>query len=247
MNDPTYPESGDSAIPSSTPTPASPSPASSLNPSAPAPDSSAPAPESSAPATDSPAPAPASAAEASPQDVIEELHRTGPAFGVGSIITHPSFGRGRIQGYEGRAYIILFKGGDLRTVSFDYAGMKAEEREGDPELDLIKEAVRDVLSDYGWIDSGIELGARWQGGAVVLEPGKTGTQAKEIPMDVFFKKIIGIREKLRVLEQKINNHKKLDEEDKVELQGYITRSYGSLTTFNSLFADKSSYFKGSGK
>ena len=190
----------------------------------------------------------ADATPAAADDAIEaELHSSGPAFGVGSVIVHPSFGRGRIQGYDGRAYVILFKGGDLRTVSFDFAGMKAEERLGDPSMDLIKQAVQEVLTDYGWIDSGIELGSRWQGGAVVLEPGKTGTQAKEIPMDVFFKKIIGIREKLRVLEQKINNHKSLSEEEKVDLEGYITRCYGSLTTFNSLFADKSSYFKGSGK
>jgi len=212
------------------------------------------APPSPAPVDPAPAepsatgsPAPSEPAASAPVVEKEELHSGGPAFGVGSIILHPTFGRGRIQGYDGRAYIILFKGGDLRTVSFDFAGMKAEERLGDPKLDLIKQAVSEVLSDYGWIDSGIELGTRWQGGAVVLEPGKTGTQAKEIPMDVFFKKIIGIREKLRVLEQKINNHKSLSEEEKVELEGYITRCYGSLTTFNSLFADKSSYFKGSGK
>jgi superoxide dismutase len=79
-----------------------------------------------------------------------------------------------------------------------------------------------------------------------MTPGKEDTQAKEIPIEVFIKKIIGVREKLRVLEQKINNHPNLDAADKLELQGYITRSYGSLTTFNALFADKVSHFVGSG-
>ena len=87
---------------------------------------------------------------------------------------------------------------------------------------------------------------RWLGGTVTLTPGKEGVQSREIPIETFIKKIIGIREKLRVLEQKINNHPKLDSADKLELQAYLTRSYGSLTTFNALFADKASHFVGSG-
>ena len=170
-----------------------------------------------------------------------------PQFGVGSRVVHPSFGVGRVQSYEGNSYVILFRGGDIKLVSFAFQGMHLEEASGDPELDRIRVVMEEVLSDYGWIDAGIELGARWQGGQVVLEPGKSDTQAKEIPMEMFFKKIIGIREKLRVLEQKINNHKSLDEAEKLELEGYITRCYGSLTTFNVLFANKELGFKGSGK
>jgi hypothetical protein len=79
-----------------------------------------------------------------------------------------------------------------------------------------------------------------------LIPGKEDTQPKEIPIEAFIKKIIGVREKLRVLEQKINNHPNLDAADKLALQSYPTRSYGSLTTFNALFADKVSHFVGSG-
>jgi len=79
-----------------------------------------------------------------------------------------------------------------------------------------------------------------------LLPGNDEVQEKEIPIEAFFKKIIGVREKLRVLEQKINNNKNLSGEEKLELQGYITRCYGSLTTFNVLFASRDSQFKGSG-
>ena len=192
-----------------------------------------------------PTPEPEAEAPAAPDEGAHEPPR--PAYGIGSIVRHPTYGRGRVQAYDGNAYVILFKGGELRIVSFGFAGLDLEEREGDPELDRLKEAVREVLSDYGWLDSSIELGGRWQGGAVILEPGRSGTQAKEIPMDAFFKKLIGVREKLRVLEQKINNHPSLNEEEKLELDAYITRCYGSLTTFNALFDNKASHFVGTGK
>jgi hypothetical protein len=91
----------------------------------------------------------------------------------------------------------------------------------------------------------IEIAPRWHGGTVTLKPGND-TQPKDIPIDVFFKKIIGIRESLRVLEQKINSHPQLSAEDKINLQAYITKSYGSLTTFNILFKDGKDKFVGSG-
>ncbi len=91
----------------------------------------------------------------------------------------------------------------------------------------------------------IEIAPRWQGGTVTLKPGND-TQSKDIPIDVFFKKIIGIRESLRVLEQKLNSHPQLSAEDKINLQAYITKSYGSLTSFNILFKDGKDRFVGSG-
>jgi hypothetical protein len=170
-----------------------------------------------------------------------------PKFGVGSIVRHVSFGAGRVVGYENDCHVVLFKGGEVKKVAYDFEGMTAEETVGDPETDRIKQAVREVLGDYGWIDTNIELGKRWIGGTIKLIPGQADTQPKDIPLEAFFKKIIGVREKLRVLEQKINNHPALTDEDKLELEGYITRSYGSLTSFNVLFASKESYFKGQGK
>lgn len=170
-----------------------------------------------------------------------------PRFGIGSIVNHVKFGRGRVLGYEGETYIVTFKGGDTALVAFSFEGMKEEERHGDPELDRVRQAVREVLGDFGWLEADLEMGARWKGGIVKLIPGRDGTQEKEIPVEQFFSKIIGIREKLRVLEQKINNHKSLAEAEKLELEGYITRCYGSLTTFNALFADKKSHFVGQKK
>lgn len=168
-----------------------------------------------------------------------------PSFAVGTMIQHAHLGAGRIVGYEGGFYIIHFKG-DVRNVPFSYQEIKALETSEDPQLKQIKLAVQEVLGDYGWADTNLEVGKRWIGGTLKMIPGREDTQAKEIPIEAFIKKIIGVREKLRVLEQKINNHPNLDSADKLELQGYITRSYGSLTTFNALFADKTSHFVGSG-
>jgi hypothetical protein len=88
------------------------------------------------------------------------------------------------------------------------------------------------------------IGDRWAGGQLVLRPGKAGTQEKVVPIEGFFRKIIAVRERLRVLEQRINNHPKLADSDRLELQEYVTRAYGSLTTFNVLFADPEDRFVG---
>jgi hypothetical protein len=90
-----------------------------------------------------------------------------------------------------------------------------------------------------------QLGGRWHGGRVMLHPADASLQAKEIPLDVFFHKVVMLRNNLRVLEQKINSHEKLSDAEKVEFQQYVTRSYGSLTTFNVLFKNKADQFRGS--
>jgi hypothetical protein len=112
----------------------------------------------------------------------------------------------------------------------------------DEDLRKIVQAVRAVFNAEQSVSG--TIGDRWAGGQLVLKPGKSGTQEKTVPIEVFFRKIIGVRERLRVLEQRINNHPKLSDDDRLQLQDYITRIYGTLTTFNVLFADPEDRFVG---
>ncbi|MDH3200531.1 MAG: hypothetical protein OEM15_06525 [Myxococcales bacterium] len=112
--------------------------------------------------------------------------------------------------------------------------------------DTFRQVLREVLFDELGVRD-VDMGDRWNGGELVLIPGREGTQEKRMPLDVFFKKIVMVRDKLRVLEQKINGHKGLSDDEKVQLQQYITGCYGSLTTFNVLFRSKEDQFTGQKK
>jgi len=112
--------------------------------------------------------------------------------------------------------------------------------------ETFRQVLREVLLDELGVRD-VELGDRWNDGELVLVPGKEETQEKRIPLDVFFKKIVMVRDKLRVLEQKVNGNKNLSDEDKVQLQQYITGCYGSLTSFNILFKHKEDQFAGQKK
>jgi hypothetical protein len=103
------------------------------------------------------------------------------------------------------------------------------------------QAIREALQDH---DAHVQLAPKWEGGTVVLKPGDPGTQPKEIPLDSLLHKIVLIRDRLRVLEQKINAHEKLTDAEKVDMQQYVTRCYGSLTTFNVLFREERDRFVG---
>ena len=116
----------------------------------------------------------------------------------------------------------------------------------DMDADEFRRVLRQVLAEELGISTPA-IGGRWSGGELVLRPGKEGTAEKRVPLEMFFKKIVMIRDKLRVLEAKLNAHDGLSVEDKVQLQAYITGCYGSLTTFNILFADKSDQFAGASK
>src|SRR5262245_57883454 len=94
-----------------------------------------------------------------------------PRFGIGSIVRHLQFGVGRIVCDEPGHYVIVFKGGDTRRVAFSYDVLEIEEHKGDPDADRVRQAVRDILGDHGWIDVDLELAPRWTGGVMRLQPG----------------------------------------------------------------------------
>jgi hypothetical protein len=103
------------------------------------------------------------------------------------------------------------------------------------------QAIRDVLREDG---EPVALAPKWEGGTLILKPRDPQLQPKEIPLDHLLHKIVMIRDRLRVLEQRINTNEKLTDAEKVDIQAYVTRCYGSLTTFNVLFRDERDRFVG---
>jgi len=166
---------------------------------------------------------------------------------LGSKINHPSFGEGVIFGMDDTKYKIYFKEIGEKELSKTYDGyeiIEAASLNNQPAIEIedIITAVENVFEQYIDDPDPIDMAEKWDDGIMMLKPGNEDLQPKEIPLVTFFKKITSVREKLRVLEQNINNHSKLDEGDKIHLQQYISRAYGSLTTFNVLFKHKGDQF-----
>jgi len=111
----------------------------------------------------------------------------------------------------------------------------------------IEQALHNILDQRLHDTQIVPIAPRWKNGTMVLKPGDPSLQSKEVPIDTFFHKIIMVRDRLRVMEQKINAHKVMSDDEKIELQQYITAIYGSLTTFNVLFKETHHQFKGSSK
>jgi hypothetical protein len=166
---------------------------------------------------------------------------------AGAIVEHEKYGRGKVVAVHAHAYEIDFgKRGtyEIALSSEDLLTVIDEQPPGNMDMNELEKTLIKVLDAYSDISKPIELGGRWEGGTLVLKPANPGQKPKEIPIETFFHKIVMVRDRLRVLEQNINSHSKLTDEDKVNLQQYITRIYGSLTTFNVLFQDEEDHFVG---
>ncbi|MEO6760308.1 MAG: hypothetical protein ABIO24_12695 [Saprospiraceae bacterium] len=171
--------------------------------------------------------------------------------GIGSRVKHPAFGDGVIVRLHVAAYEVCFMQFGLKMVGKEYSTWQIVERIPTEESVSFTEAEESLVRILrAWAGVSLEkvpLGDRWNKGTIILQPGDTATSKKEMPIETFFHKIVMMRDRLRVLEQAVNAHKKLDDEDKVNLQQYITRCYGSMTSFNLLFKNKEDYFVGEGK
>jgi hypothetical protein len=168
--------------------------------------------------------------------------------GIGTRLQHIQYGPGVIVGVRLATYLISFITYGIKEI--DKTDNKLEEiipENVTVELETTSDVEKSLLKILRlWADVSeiVPLGDRWRGGMMLLQPADKTQKPKEIPIDVFFHKIVMLRDRLRVMEQQINAHKKLNDEDKVNLQQYLTRIYGSLTTFNILFKNKEHVFVG---
>jgi hypothetical protein len=171
--------------------------------------------------------------------------------GIGSRINHSDFGKGVVTNVTSKHYWVTFIENGLETIDLESEFEVIEAADDDVDTVSfyeVEQTLKSILKKWSDVSEVIHIADKWKGGKLILEPGDTNLQSKEIPIDGFFHKITMVRDRLRVMEQKINASNNLDEQEKIDLQQYITRSYGSLTTFNVMFKNKSQQFIGqSGK
>lgn len=168
--------------------------------------------------------------------------------GIGTRLQHNQLGQGVIVGIRYATYLISFINHGIKEIDKNDTQLDeiipenvTEEIETHSE---VEKSLLKILRLWGGVTEKVHLGDRWVKGTMLLQPADKTQKAKEIPIEDFFHKIVMLRDRLRVLEQQINSNKKLTDEEKVNIQQYITRCYGSLTTFNILFKNKEDWFVG---
>ncbi|WP_207428838.1 hypothetical protein [Pedobacter sp. SYSU D00535] len=166
--------------------------------------------------------------------------------GIGSRVQHEKYGKGVVINVRSNAYLVTFIDTGYKEVPLTEPLEILDEMA--PDTDMIsswevEQTLKKLLQRWSDVSEVVPLGDKWKNGKMVLYPGNAGLAPKEIPIDQFFNKIVMVRDRLRVLEQRVNSSN-LENEEKVNIQQYITRIYGSLTTFNVLFKFKEDQFVG---
>ena len=168
--------------------------------------------------------------------------------GIGTRLQHIKYGPGVIVAVRYATYLISFINHGVKEI--DKTDEQLEEiipEQVTAEVETVSEveiSLLKILRQWGGLTEQVALGDKWLGGTMLLQPADKQLKPKELPIEDFFHKIVMLRDRLRVLEQNINSHKGLADEEKVNMQQYITRCYGSLTSFNVLFKDKEDWFTG---
>ena len=170
------------------------------------------------------------------------------SLGIGSRVRHTQFGEGVIIQIKPEEYMVTFMQHGMREIERTYDQFEIIDA-NDADNDLVSLAdietlLVNTLRKYSDLQERVEMGQKWSGGTMILKPGDSSLKSKEVPIETFFSKIVMLRDRLRVLEQRVNSHDILTDEDKVNMQQYITRCYGSLTTFNVLFKYQTDQFVG---
>jgi hypothetical protein len=178
---------------------------------------------------------------------IDTLH-------IGMKVRHPQYGIGTVRSLNDKTAEIEFDDAQ-RTIAPASSDLQPAEATAIlselqvPLANLIRDTAHAVVEALGLEQKDVlveGLATRWQRGTLFMQPADSSLQPKEVPLETFFHKIVMIRNNLRVLEQKVNASEKLSDADKFDLQQYITRCYGSLTTFNILFKNKEDQFRTGG-
>ena len=166
--------------------------------------------------------------------------------GISSRIKHPEFGKGVVTNVTSKHYWVTFIENGLETIAIDSDFEVIEAAEDDVDtisFHEVETTLKSILKTWSDVSEVVTIADKWKGGTLIMQPGDSNLKPNEIPIDTFFRKITMVRDRLRVMEQKINNSN-LEEHEKIDLQQYLTRSYGSLTSFNVLFKLKNQNFVG---
>lgn len=174
--------------------------------------------------------------------------------GIGSRVEHAHFGRGVVVDVTAETYSIWFKSQNMaKNINKDYdlkileATEAQEAGTGNISLSDIEQALDNILERRLHEMQIVPMATKWNNGTLILKPADDSLQGKEVPIETFFHKIVMVRDRMRLIEQKVNAAKGLNDAEKIDIQQYVTAVYGSLTTFNVLFRETHHQFKGSGK